>query len=452
MGIRDKSYYGWENLPLYRGGLSASFRDAVIVSGTVYACGMQSKISDPTVDQWFTAILTPGDVNWRVVDEHETTPSLANGIIVDHSGNIYVNGKVLSDDTETVVRKSFDFGETWADVDNNDDTGGFGESTSTGMGFGLGVYGNSLPRYWFTSYESTPGSPYSSWEIYRSTTEDPASGSFTLVDTHDGTPLGLAINTNEGTVKGDVWVVGTEAGATEAAILGGPDEFTAAGGPSENWRVIKAAQGGASFSSQDFFLSASVLSAAKAVTIVDSTLIRRSQDDGANWTTVFSQSDGYIYGIDSDGKGNVFATMNSGTDLTDAGGESYILHSVDGTTWNQAKVMPDERLAFFYRLRVDKSDSDDTVYLVGQSQGKLATIRKGRLRANSASLGPRMLATSVGFVSSEVDGEVVEKFKLNNLSEFPHSSGLFQMRNLVLGTTDSGKIGKDASRKAYHYF
>jgi len=88
-------------------------------------------------------------------------------------------------------------------------------------------------------------------------------------------------------------------------------------------------------------------------------------------------------------------------------------------------------------------------------QYKISNVIKGKLTANSASLGPKMLAPSIGYVSMPLTTSLgsFERFKLNNISEFPHYGGLFQMPNIVLGTKDSGKLGKndDAIVQVKHY-
>jgi len=93
--------------------------------------------------------------------------------------------------------------------------------------------------------------------------------------------------------------------------------------------------------------------------------------------------------------------------------------------------------AIFYGITCD---SLNNVYAVGTLQGR-GIIRKASLVANSNSLGPQMLATSIGYVQNQISGVITEKFKLNNVSEFPHYGGLFQMKNMVLGSTYGGKVG-----------
>lgn len=69
-------------------------------------------------------------------------------------------------------------------------------------------------------------------------------------------------------------------------------------------------------------------------------------------------------------------------------------------------------------------------------------ILKGKLTTNSASLSSLFFGTSYGYANSEILGIVNNQFALSNVSEFPHTSGLFQMKNMVLGTQTAGKIGK----------
>ena len=83
-----------------------------------------------------------------------------------------------------------------------------------------------------------------------------------------------------------------------------------------------------------------------------------------------------------------------------------------------------------------------TVYSAGSSRSNSeGFVRNGRLSANSASLSPITFAPSIGYVAKEISGSTEEKFDLANISEWPHSSGLFQMKNIVIGTTTSGKVG-----------
>jgi hypothetical protein len=68
-------------------------------------------------------------------------------------------------------------------------------------------------------------------------------------------------------------------------------------------------------------------------------------------------------------------------------------------------------------------------------------IRSGKFGVNSASLGPICFNTSYGFVRSEISGTLTEAFNLANVSEWSHGGGLYQMKNIILGTQTSGKVG-----------
>jgi hypothetical protein len=85
----------------------------------------------------------------------------------------------------------------------------------------------------------------------------------------------------------------------------------------------------------------------------------------------------------------------------------------------------------------------EEILIGGTRYGARATIRAGKAAANSQSLGPSMINTSFGYVLEELSGSVVERFKLNNVSEFSHAGGAFQMPNIILGTIDSGQVGND---------
>ena len=118
-----------------------------------------------------------------------------------------------------------------------------------------------------------------------------------------------------------------------------------------------------------------------------------------------------------------------------------------GTTWSDTDYgVHNELLISSRRIKIglnkDKFGNSD-LWVLGFNQGNVASIiRKGHKKYNKQNLGPRMLNSSFGYVHEEISGSVVERFKLNNISEFPHSEGMYQMKSIVLGTQDSGKVGK----------
>jgi hypothetical protein len=65
----------------------------------------------------------------------------------------------------------------------------------------------------------------------------------------------------------------------------------------------------------------------------------------------------------------------------------------------------------------------------------------GSLKSNKGTFGPTSLASAQSYVTGLVSGSVTRKYKLGNIAEFPHYGGLFQMKNLVLGTQNKGPIG-----------
>jgi hypothetical protein len=163
-------------------------------------------------------------------------------------------------------------------------------------------------------------------------------------------------------------------------------------------------------------------------------MVRSSSDGGGSWgSSSFGESNTDYFGIagDTDSENNVYVAGISGSN-------SFLLKSVDrGVTWNNVYSI------IGYKTTAFHIDSKDNIYWALQS-GKTSILKKGRFTSNSASLGPMMLATSFGYMKSEISGTAEEAFKLNNVSEFPHAGGLFQMKNMILGTTDSGKIGRDS--------
>jgi hypothetical protein len=91
---------------------------------------------------------------------------------------------------------------------------------------------------------------------------------------------------------------------------------------------------------------------------------------------------------------------------------------------------------------MDIDRNNDNIYLATYDSTispKLSFYR-GRYSTNAESLSTLTFATSFGYAKNSLFLSE-EAFSLANVSEFPHSSGLFQMKNLILGTRSSGKAG-----------
>lgn len=85
---------------------------------------------------------------------------------------------------------------------------------------------------------------------------------------------------------------------------------------------------------------------------------------------------------------------------------------------------------------------DQDLFFIANDHAKLiGRLYGGKRTANSASIGPTTFNSCIGYVYEETSSSFREKFDLGNVSEFPHSSGLFQMKNMLLGTSTSGKFG-----------
>jgi hypothetical protein len=95
---------------------------------------------------------------------------------------------------------------------------------------------------------------------------------------------------------------------------------------------------------------------------------------------------------------------------------------------------------------IDKQHSKNDIYVYAGKKYSFnkanSVVMRGKLSANSASIGPVFFGTSYGYVLSESLQETYEGFNLANVAEWPHVGGLYQMKNMVIGTLSSGKIGK----------
>ena len=161
--------------------------------------------------------------------------------------------------------------------------------------------------------------------------------------------------------------------------------------------------------------------------------IRSSSDAGVSFGSASygnATTDYFCVSVQTDSRNNVFIGGISAS-------SGFILASFNsGASWNPVASEIGRKTTDLY------IDNLDNIYWSLKEVGKKMILKKGKLTANSASIGPRMLSPSFGYVQSEISGVITEKFNLNNISEFPHSSGLFQMKNLVLGTFSQGRVGK----------
>lgn len=177
--------------------------------------------------------------------------------------------------------------------------------------------------------------------------------------------------------------------------------------------------------------------------VFENTYFLSSSNDGTSWKGTNSAIDlGSIdFKIKSSERGDVYAVGLAGMDNAFESSTKFPIYvSMSGTgIWTLKSVFTASSDTIINQFHID---SKDNLYLVGQT-GKFAFARRGHLMANSESLGPRMLNTSFGYTyfdsltSSILGTSASGTFTLNNVSEFPHSSGLFQMPNMVLGTKTS---------------
>ena len=177
----------------------------------------------------------------------------------------------------------------------------------------------------------------------------------------------------------------------------------------------------------------------------------RSSSDGSSGSFGFVDyfnrgifNDGTARDIVVDSNGTIYA-VGSGPNPTSNNQNWIVRKSTTGESGSFVFVddYNDSDLNEFYGAYGIVMDSEDNIYVVGRTNYKFSAVRKGKLTANSASLGAKMLSPSIGYVYEEALGSTNERFKLNNISEFPHFGGIFQMPNIILGTKDSGRAGKE---------
>ncbi len=452
MGIRETSYYGWQNFvtitptPTWEIILQRANRLHIDAVGNIY---IASSIKLFGGNEAYTVNRSKDDgKTWEIVDwiSSSLADSEAFDIISDVSGNIYAAGReasTISGTSNWVVRKSAtgDNG-SFATIDS------FAEvPVSGGHAQGMAI-DSSGSVYVVGSDRDAAGSQ--NWIVRKSTTG--ASGTFSYVDSMDRAGFVDAANSVAIDSDDNVYVVGYSERTSNPYTEGVVRRSTT--GASGSFSYVDAFSGSYSAAAYAGVLADIAIDSSDNIyvagyhggfgTLFD-WIVRKS-------ATGASGSFSYIDSVDVGASSELALTITiDSNDSVYVGGATSFGESGTGS-WRVRKSLAGASGSFFdidnyygnQSWCVDLKVVDDgTIYGAGYTKGlKEGLLRKGKLTANSASLGPRMLATSIGYVQSEISGTTYERFKLNNISEFPHSSGIFQMRNLVLGTTDAGKIGR----------
>lgn len=443
-GNSEESYYNWTNVDEFGGRY-----DDIIVNphsaSEVYAVG----------DQYVRRSLDGGDT-WTTVEDLGVSDNVQlNSITINPDDEIiWVTGESANG---WITFSSSDKGEIWGDPDE------FG--TSGDRGLGIAASGSFV---WVVG--EGPGSAFT---IRRSTdtgltfnieeNDDPSfvQAAAYAVDTttvagvhyvyvagaleHDGDFFYAAIKRNINNGASGSWTTVSEHRAfpdddpssidashdfRALAVVGNtapqPNQIVAGGNISENggssaWVVFS----GSSFGATGSFFENTI----DAVTPAPQTSINGLAGSTAGDLV-------YAVGATS-GAFGLSPTLPGIQWITRIGG-------VESSSWDYYDLYEDQRHDTSTALGVAASPNGD-VFVCGalglnNNIGRLGIIRRGTRTANSASLGERGLSFSVNSVDRR-SGKEHSISSLANISEFPHASGIFQMKNLVLGTTEQGTVG-----------
>jgi len=470
MGFRETSYYGWQNV-LERSPntsrASSSFVDSVIdVSGNIYVVGSTFELDG--TKSWNTLKSENDGKTWSEIDSFSSSSIIPQAIDVDSSGAIYVVGCPTfgEDSTRSLVRKShisassdwftsangslFVSGTTGGSdykaktlsniaIDSNDNiyivgrngySNGFAQvwkSLDRGVSFSASIAGGGyeIPSnsHYYSEFHAIHITSNDKLFVGGRASDEVGDASWAILSSSDGNTWELCDYYHDPSDPSliAIWTIGEDSSGNLYA-----------GGSS----------GGLGYGYQPWWF---VRKSSTGVT--------------GSWSTVLSGVFGSALEMAADSMGSVYFVGYSTTG-------SYIRESSKRGSHNSSRLQVYKTVDGSSFIEVDNIplapgghatsiviDNDDNVYTIGVLESKRGIVRKGKLTANSASLGPSMLATSVGYVFSETSGTTNERFKLNNISEFPHAGGAFQMRNMILGTVDSGKIGNtDDSIVQVQYF
>lgn len=416
MSIRSTSYYGWNNIYMYgpngsNGLLSASFFDiATDSSGTIYAVGRE--LNTNFTSSFIVHKSTDDGLNWKSVysssSVDKATLIKAYCIGIDSNDIIYVGGSSAANGNSLggTIKKTIDRGTTWTTV-----SGGIIPIQS------LAIDSNNVV------YTGESGEDTDSTSIACASSSDQG------VTWKNGFTLSTAVNNNPGRC-----VTRVDKPNNKIYIPVGEDA-----------KLRYSTDSGASWTAGNVFtgIGGGVLycygmtfdSSGKVVVV-----------GGGSQAKFFTSSDGGVNGgLSASEGGNTYqwrdVARDSKNNIYVTGYYSNNILYTRRTQLSQAFVTVDllPSASFVQRIYID---SKDNIYIVGQLENKYAFVRRGRLSANSSSIGSRMLATSFGWVQNEISGVLYEQFALNNISEYPHSAGIFQMPNMIFGTKTLGRAGK----------
>ncbi len=452
--LRENSYYGWENLNKFGKEFTnitdVQYRDlAIDSSGSFYIIGRL--IEDQARYKWFVRKSVDGGKNWSFVDyfqnAQDNTTELPMSIAIDKDDKIYVVGKATRPDSASraawLIRASTDKGLTWSNIDFITGSANPGLQDFNGaIAIAIDVSGAI-----YVGGSVSDVSDKASWRIRKSTTG--LSGSFSTIE-------------NIPPVAGNSYV--------QDIVIDPFDYKTVyALGREDSSNLAMLRKTTDSGSTWDTVHSGLRLSDNITVAYTKNASMTFDKNGQLYWIAPTATQGLFNLSASNTGASGSFRHVSAVTDLSvfgtklfcDSQSNLLIFGKNDEVTKVVVKYLPsgssaiatadlfsnefNETLAPGMVGKIDKYDYIYSAFSTTSQQANdtnAAYFRRGKRGANSGSLGPRMLASSVGYVESELSGTTFSKFKLMNVSEFPHYGGLFQMPNLVLGTKDSGKVGK----------
>ena len=492
MGIRDTTFYGWQNIfeanysPFKTTEAGATSDIPIVVSketkindfkispltSSIFYIAATAYRSDG-VQKWQTYRSLNSGQTWLLVDTdpENSEQSVALGVDFDLSGNIYVAGcaNTASVDNQqfyrSLIRKSStgDSG-SWTTIDSFAAGGNWGYSTNTRSSY-RSIKTNKLSGSVYACGAINPGEPSAGGFIRYSV--DGSSGSFSNLYGFKGDNDAYGIHDME------VWkndnvnteylvVVGTSGSAT-GGISGRRyptiwrSQQTIPANHSGNLSVVynsTDAQSEGAFALTRFSSSVWVAVGNKGVVLSSS-----NNATSGSWIDMFSDSSSRIYfrSVAVNDAGDVYVVgyndqlasgfiKRSDRGISGSLSEIYQFDSNGSLPENSSEftkiVAKDEDIFVCGDTRNNGLDDNVINYYLNVEMGGLSFVKKGKRQIVSGSIGPQMLAISFGYVQREGSGSTNEIFNLNNISEFPHSFGLFQMPNIVIGTKTYGKAGK----------
>lgn len=478
MSIRDTTYYGWKDI-LDTSRYSVPFNNSVppsacsnfyiwdfavspLTSSLMYAVGSCTRLVSSA--KWTTFRSDDSGQNWSIVDidPGNAEYSFATGLDFDLSGNVYVCGTAThGSQRKFTVRKSLTgLSGTWTTIDSyfpNNEYGIAGAASSPAC-FDIVVNRLSGSVYICGGMDGDDGG----WLVRYS--PDGSSGSFSNIfgyyhaggADHIPYTIGLVKSANA-----EVLLIGGLSGSNNSVIFSSSVSIPAV--HSGNIKLLSASRDGEGF--RDFAISGSTVYAVYGGTSIEGGFdyrLLKSTNSGSTWSqfdvifnalTGANESMGLSVAVNPDG-----SSVYSSGYIQPSGkrGAFFLRRSDNGSAFSEIfqgdsvanlgstinKIFIDSN-DFIYLCGISKGTPNDVEYNQGSTANASVKgfVSRGVRAANSSSLGPRMLATSFNYVRAELSGTTYDQYKLNNVSEFPHAGGFFQMPNMVLGTKTAGKIG-----------